>query len=56
MPPRYPEVIVYPRTDEEAVAAVRLARTRTHHRNALGRHSWAASFLRDGGMLIDFSE
>jgi FAD/FMN-containing dehydrogenase len=56
IPPRYPDVIARPRNDGEVVAAVRLARRR-NLKIAMrsGGHSWAASFLRDGGMLIDFS-
>lgn len=55
-PNRFPEVIVRPRTDDEVIAAVRLARTRGLKIGVRsGGHSWAASFLRDGGMLIDLS-
>ncbi len=56
VPSRYPDVIVQPNNDTDVVAAVRLAQQR-HMKIASrsGGHSWAASFLRDGGMLIDFS-
>jgi FAD/FMN-containing dehydrogenase len=56
VPSRYPEVVVQPRSDDDIVAAVRLARK--HGLKIAvrsGGHSWAASFLRDGGMLIDLS-
>jgi FAD/FMN-containing dehydrogenase len=56
VPARYPDVIAQPRSDEEVVAAVRLARKRDLKIAVRsGGHSWAASFLRDGGMLIDLS-
>jgi FAD/FMN-containing dehydrogenase len=56
VPPRYPDVIVQPSNDTDVVAAVRLARQRRLKIAVRsGGHSWAASFLRDGGMLIDFS-
>ena len=56
VPPRYPDVIARPRRDEDVVAAVRLARQRgLKIAIRSGGHSWAATFLRDGGMLIDFS-
>jgi FAD binding domain len=57
VPSRYPEVIVQPNDDTDVVAAVRLALQR-HLKIAIrsGGHSWAASFLRDGGMLIDVSK
>lgn len=56
VPSRFPDVVVQPQDDDDVVAAVRMAR-----RNGMkiavrsGGHSWAASFLRDGGMLIDFA-
>ena len=56
VPARYPDVIARPRSEEEVVAAVRLARKRDLKIAVRsGGHSWAASFLRDGGMLIDLS-
>jgi FAD/FMN-containing dehydrogenase len=55
VPPRYPDVIVQPRSDADVVAAVRLAKQRgLKIAVRSGGHSWAAAFLRDGGMLIDF--
>lgn len=56
VPGRYPEVIARPRHADEVVKAVRLARQRGL-RIAMrsGGHSWAASFLRDGALLIDFA-
>ena len=56
VPPRYPDVIVQPRSDNDVEAAVRLARQRgLKIAIRSGGHSWSASFLRDGGLLIDFS-
>jgi FAD/FMN-containing dehydrogenase len=56
VPPRHPDVIVQPLDDDDVVAAVRLARQRDL-KIAIrsGGHSWAAAFLRDGGMLIDLA-
>jgi FAD/FMN-containing dehydrogenase len=56
VPARYPDIVVKPRSDKEVVAAVRLARKRDL-KIAIrsGGHSWAASFLRDGGMLLDLA-
>jgi FAD/FMN-containing dehydrogenase len=57
VPPRYPQVIARPRSDDDVVSAVRLARQRgLKIAIRSGGHRWAASFLRDGGMLIDLSE
>jgi FAD/FMN-containing dehydrogenase len=55
-PARFPQLIVQPETADEVSAAVRHAR-REGLRIGIrsGGHSWAASFLRDGGMLIDLS-
>jgi FAD/FMN-containing dehydrogenase len=56
VPLRYPEVIAQPDKDDDVVAAVRLARQRgLKIAIRSGGHSWAATFLRDGGMLIDLS-
>ena len=56
VPPRFPAVIARPRSDEDVIGAVRLARQRGMKITVRsGGHSWAASFLRDGGMLIDLS-
>jgi len=56
VPSRYPEAIAQPRTADDVVAAVRLARQRgLKIAIRSGGHSWAATFLRDGGMLIDLA-
>jgi FAD/FMN-containing dehydrogenase len=53
-PDRYPAVVVVPRTEEDVVAAVRLARARDLRMKACsGGHSFTGSSHRDGGMLID---
>jgi FAD/FMN-containing dehydrogenase len=55
-PDRYPDVIVTAASDADVIAAVRLGRAqglRIAVRS--GGHSWCASSLRDGGMLIDLS-
>lgn len=56
VPARYPDVIVRPSSAHDVAETVRLARSRGL-RVALrsGGHSWCASPLRDGGMLIDLS-
>jgi FAD/FMN-containing dehydrogenase len=54
-PERYPDIIVRVAREEDAVAAVRLARERGLRVKARGGgHSWTASHVRDG-MLVDFS-
>lgn len=56
VPGRFPAVIVQPHNEQEVVNAVRLARQRDMRITVRsGGHSWAASFLRDGAMLIDLS-
>jgi FAD/FMN-containing dehydrogenase len=56
VPSRYPELIAQPRTADDVVAAVRLARQRgLKIAIRSGGHSWTATFLRDGGMLIDLA-
>jgi FAD/FMN-containing dehydrogenase len=57
LPDRFPDVIVSVATEEDVIQAVRLARSRGL-RVAVrsGGHSWIASSLRDGGMLIDLSQ
>ncbi len=52
-PERYPDVIVRPETEDEVVAAVRLARAEGLQVKARsGGHSWTASAVREG-MLVD---
>ena len=56
-PNRFPDVIVRAQTDKDVVEAVRLANTHDLKIGIRsGGHSWAASFLRDGGMLLDLSQ
>lgn len=56
VPLRFPDLVVKARNDADVVDAVRLARKRgLKIAVRSGGHSWAASFLRDGGMLIDLS-
>ena len=55
-PGRYPAVIVQAVSEDDVVAAVRLARERGLKVKARsGGHSWTASSVMDGGMLIDLS-
>jgi len=56
VPARYPEVIVVATSQEDVVGAVQLAR-RENLGIAVrsGGHSWSASHLRDGTVLIDLS-
>lgn len=56
VPARYPDVVVLAGSEQDVVSAVRMARDeglRIAIRS--GGHSWAANFLRDGGMLLDLS-
>jgi FAD/FMN-containing dehydrogenase len=56
-PDRFPDVIIRARSDGDVIAAVRLAMERSLKIGVRsGGHSWAASFLRDGGMLLDLSQ
>lgn len=56
VPGRFPDIVVQAEIDDDVVAAVRLARQRgLKIAVRSGGHSWAAAFLRDGGMLIDVS-
>jgi FAD/FMN-containing dehydrogenase len=56
-PDRFPDVIVRAQSDGDVVAAVQLAKERGLKIGVRsGGHSWAASFLRDGGMLLDLSQ
>jgi len=55
-PRRFPDVIVQAASDADVIAAVRTARRENLKIGVRsGGHSWAGSFLRDGGMLIDLS-
>ena len=53
-PECFPEVIVRAQSDGDITAAARFAKER-HLKMGIrsGGHSWAASFPRDGGMLLD---
>jgi hypothetical protein len=56
-PDRFPELIVRASHLDDVVAAVRLARKRGLRIGIrAGGHSWAASYLRDGGLLLDLSQ
>jgi FAD/FMN-containing dehydrogenase len=56
-PDRFPDVIVRARNEDDVIDAVRLAKARGLRIGIRsGGHSWAASFLRDGGMLLDLSQ
>jgi FAD/FMN-containing dehydrogenase len=56
VPDRFPDVIVRARDADDVVAAVRYARANGHQVGIRsGGHSWAASHLRDGGVLLDVS-
>ena len=56
VPDRFPDVIVQARDTEDVVEALRFARANGHHVGVRsGGHSWAASHLRDGGLLLDVS-
>lgn len=55
-PDRFPDVIVQAESDADVVSAVKLAKERSLRIGVRsGGHSWAAAFLRDGGMLLDLS-
>ena len=56
VPDRYPDLIVQTESDDDVITAVRLARDQGIRIGVRsGGHSWAASFLRDGGILLDLS-
>ena len=56
LPDRFPEVIVQAHDTDDVVAAIRYARANGHRVGVRsGGHSWAASHLRDGGLLLDVS-
>jgi FAD/FMN-containing dehydrogenase len=55
-PDRFPNVIVQAQNDGDVIAAVKLAKERGLKIGVRsGGHSWAATFLREGGMLLDLS-
>ena len=56
LPQRFPDVIVQAHDTEDVVAAIRHARANGYQVGVRsGGHSWAASHLRDGGLLLDVS-
>jgi FAD/FMN-containing dehydrogenase len=56
IPERFPDVIVTAESDADIIEAVKLARSRGQRISVrAGGHSWIATSLRDGGMLIDLS-
>src|SRR6185437_5484484 len=56
LPQRFPDVIVQACDADDVVAAIRYARAQGYKVGIRsGGHSWAASHLRDGGMLLDVS-
>ena len=56
VPDRFPDVIVQAHDTDDVVAAIRYARANDHQVGVRsGGHSWAASHLRDGGLLLDVS-
>ena len=56
IPERYPDVIVTAESDADVAEAVKLARSRGLRISIrAGGHSWIATSLRDGGMLVDLS-
>src|ERR1700730_6500934 len=56
VPERFPDVIVQAHHTDDVVAAIRYARANDHQVGVRsGGHSWAASHLRDGGLLLDVS-
>src|SRR6185312_7453387 len=56
LPDRFPDVIVQAENVEDVVAAMRYAGIHGHRVGVRsGGHSWAASHLRDGGLLLDVS-
>ena len=56
LPDRFPDVIMQACETKDVVAALRFARAQGYHVGVRsGGHSWNASHLRDGGMLLDVS-
>lgn len=56
LPNRFPDVVVHAHDAEDVVSALRYANANAHRVSVRsGGHSWAASHLRDGGLLLDVS-
>src|SRR3982074_2870274 len=56
LPQRFPDVIVQAHDTDDVVTAMRYARANGLHVGVRsGGHSWTASHLRDGGLLLDVS-
>jgi FAD/FMN-containing dehydrogenase len=56
LPTRFPDVIVQARDIDDVIASIRYAKEYGHQVGVRsGGHSWAASHLRDGGLLLDVS-
>jgi FAD/FMN-containing dehydrogenase len=56
LPERFPDVIVQAYDTDDVVATIRYARAHGHQVGVRsGGHSWTASHLRDGGVLLDVS-
>jgi len=56
LPDRYPDIIVQASSDQDVVAAVRLAGANGWSIGIRsGGHSWSCNHVRDGGMLLDVS-
>lgn len=56
LPDRFPDVIVQAHNSDDVIAAIRYARDNDYKVGVRsGGHSWAASHLRDGGLLLDVS-
>src|SRR5678816_3358472 len=55
-PPRYPDLIVHARSEADVVEVLRYARARrTTVAVKGGGHNYVASYLRNGGILLDVS-
>src|SRR4029077_18617591 len=56
LPDRFPDVIVQAHDTDDVVAEIRYERANGHQVGVRsGGHSWAASHMRDGGLLLDVS-
>jgi FAD/FMN-containing dehydrogenase len=56
LPDRYPDMIVQASTEQDAVAAIRLANANGWPVGVRsGGHSWSCNHVHDGGMLLDVS-